>query len=184
MTDNKYKSLIAEIGLQDEEAEYEAILEELSQNPADFGYVEPPAGYENHLIQALREQLPVATAPAAAVEQSNSASWVAGLFAGIIGSRGLAWGLSGGMAVLVGVMSFQMTSQAPDEGLQTQDFLMQTAQSGDSQAVERWVASVADLGVQLNTDTDSLAEDLAENPKKAAQALDDVARSLGYTGEI
>lgn len=185
MTD-KYKNLLKEVGLDESDIELENMIQEIAEDPANYGQVEPPAGYETHLLSALREQLPLDNVAMAAssTESSTSQSWMAGIFATIVASRGLAWSVSGAMAVFIAFLSFQSV-QVFDEPSMSDDFLVQTAQKGDSQAVARWVASVADLGVQLQTGgTNALAEDLAENPELAEEALGDVAASLGYKGDI
>ena len=180
MTD-KYKNLLKEVGL-DEDAELERMIQEIAEDPSHYGQIEPPAGYETHLLKALREQLPLDSK--VHVEKEIKITWAAKLIGGFAGSRGLAWSVSGAMAVFVAVMSFQTvkTLEAPSA---SDDFFVQTAKNGDSQVVSRWIASVADIGVQLQADgADALAADLALNPERADEAFANVAKSLGYKGDL
>lgn len=192
-SDFRHHALLEEVDLLEDEADYDRILEELSQDPAAYGCVEPPAGYETHLLNALKEQIPELNDQSQkTAEAKPRSSWFAACMAFVVGSRGISWSLSGGLAVLVAVMAFQMNSNRPVDPLDmvgsagTDGFLMETAQNGDSTAVARWVASVADLGVQLQVQSGSeaLLQEMVENPDRANQALDDVARSLGYQGDI
>ncbi len=182
MTD-KYKNLLKEVGLE-EDAELERMIQEISNDPSMYGQIEPPAGYETHLLNALRTKIPLESKPSEKNLTSSQNSWVANLIAGLFASRALAWSVSGAMAVFVAFMSFQTIKQL-DNPSASDDFLVQTAQKGDSQVVARWIASVADMGVQMQTDgTEALAEDLAQHPELAKQAFDDVAKSLGYVGDL
>jgi hypothetical protein len=173
----EYEELLREIEVSDESGELRSMLKDLSASPSKYGRAEPPAGYENQLIAALRTRLPLER-PKAAIFSSQ-----AGFLSRFMASSKMAWSFSGVMAVFVAVMAFQSLRQ--NEVLSEQnatDYLAQTARLGSSEAVERWVASVADLGVQAQLEsTLGLAQELsAMDPALANQALEDVARSFGY----
>jgi|GEM_PF-1220865 len=173
-----YKDLLLEAELSDETGELNSLLNELSSAPAKYGHVEPPAGYENQLMAALRTRLPLEAKPQ--VESTRSTN--PGFLSNWMASSKMAWSFSGAMAVFVAVMAFQTLRQS-ELKLEEQgsDFLAQTAQRGSSEAVERWLASVADLGVQAQNSPSAMAQELSNmDPVVANQALEDVARSLGY----
>jgi hypothetical protein len=164
-----YKKLLLEADLTDDSEDLASLLNELEREPHRYGRVEPPAGYENHLLAALRTRLPLDQKPALADAPKKESIW----------------SFSGAMAAVVAVLAFQSVRNVTPPA-STDDYLAQTARRGNSEAVERWVASVADLGVQVqDTHQASLAEELSkEDPKVASRALDAVAKSLGVKSGI
>jgi len=174
---DEYKKILREVGLEEEDAELTAILKELATSPHRYGRVEPPAGYENHLIAALKAQLPLEAKKPVVEETQKSFFW------SLFGSTQMAWSFSGAMAIFVAVLALNSIRNV--EAPSSSDFLMQTAQKGNSEAVERWVASVADLGVQMQTEQGALIEELSKaDPADATKALDAVAKSLGVRSGI
>jgi hypothetical protein len=174
-----YKKLLLEADLTDDSEDLASLLNELEREPHRYGRVEPPAGYENHLLAALRTRLPLDQKPALADAPKKESIW------SFFCSRRAAWSFSGAMAAVVAVLAFQSVRNVTPPA-STDDYLAQTARRGNSEAVERWVASVADLGVQVqDTHQASLAEELSkEDPKVASRALDAVAKSLGVKSGI
>ncbi|MEO5668181.1 MAG: hypothetical protein ABIR96_09000 [Bdellovibrionota bacterium] len=169
-----YKKILKEADLSEEAGELSQLLKELSTEPHRYGRVEPPAGYENHLIAALKMRLPLETKKK--IEElppERATLW------SFFSSGRVAWSFSGAMAIFVAVLAFQSIKNV--ETPASPDFLTQTAQKGNSEAVERWVASVADVGVQtMDTHQGALVDELSKAaPGDANRALDSVEKSLG-----
>lgn len=178
--DYDYNDLLLEAELLDETGEYGALLNEISSSPSKYGRVDPPAGYENQLVAALKMRIPMEAKAPLKASQHESRS---GFITNFISSTKIAWSFSGVMAVFVAVLAFQSLQQSEkafEEG--DYDILSQTAQRGNSEAVERWLASVSDLGVQaLHDPSAGIVQELSDaDPATAQKALEDVARSLGY----
>jgi hypothetical protein len=174
---DEYKSILREAGLRDETDEMAILLKNLSTEPHRYGRVEPPAGYENHLIAALKTRLPLEAKRVQTPPQQAS-------FWSFFTSRQMAWSFSGVMTLVVGVLAIQSVRHV--ETPASADFLMQTAQRGNAEAVERWLASVADFGVQTqDLHQGALTGELSRaDAAVARRALDDVAKSLGLANGI
>jgi hypothetical protein len=174
-----YKSILGEAGLSEESNELSSLLKELSTEPHRYGRVEPPAGYENHLLAALKTRLPLEAKSPPIVEVSAKVS-----FWNFFATARVAWSFSGAMAIFVAILALQSIRHV--ETPASPDFLTQTAQRGNSEAVERWVASVADIGVQMqDTHQGALVEELSKaDPVLASEALEAVAKSLGMRNGI
>jgi len=172
-----YKNILAQADLDQESGDLNSLLKELATSPHRYGRVEPPAGYENHLIAALRSRLPLEVKQ---IENASSKESKKGFFV----SGRIAWSFSGAMAIFVALLAFESVRNV--EAPASTDFLMQTAQKGNSEAVERWVASVADIGVQMqDTNQGALVEELSKaDPGVVSKALDAVEKSLGMNSEI
>ncbi len=174
-----YKSILGEAGLSEDSDELSSLLKDLSNQPHRYGRVEPPAGYETHLLAALKTRLPLAAKSPPVMEVSAKVS-----FWNFFATARVAWSFSGAMAIFVAVLALQSIRHV--ETLASSDFLTQTAQRGSSEAVERWVASVADIGVRMqDTNQGALVEELSKaDPVAATEALESVAKSLGMRNGI
>ena len=176
-----YKKILLEADLTDDSGDLASMLKDLEQDPHRYGWVEPPAGYENRLIAALKTRLPLENKPATIAESSQK---MTSLWSVLVSTR-MAWSFSAMMAAFVGVIAFQSVRNV-EVPASTDDYLAQTARRGNSEAVERWVASVADLGVQMqDSQQAAMAEEISKaDPAVASKALDAVAKSLGVKSGI
>ncbi|MBS1982556.1 MAG: hypothetical protein JST16_00175 [Bdellovibrionales bacterium] len=163
----------AEVSAADE-AGATRVLEALRQHPAAFGRQDPPLGYENDLLAALRRQLPLeqkVTASQAAPRRSRS----------FLQSPAFAWAMSGCFALAAITTIFNFRDAGPANSM---DLMAEMARKGDSAAVDSWAASMSDSSVQRRVamaDIDSAARGLSARSDRHLidKILGDVARNMG-----
>jgi hypothetical protein len=168
------KKLLQEAGLPPAgDPGAERVLEELYGRPRLMNRAEPPPGYEEGLVQALRAKLPLEKK---AVRERPMSLPPRRRFSvlDLVGSSGFAWGFSA-LVVLLGVGSwFNFHDSSSSAGA---DFIVQTAQNGDEVGVNRWLASVGDSSFR------SGQPDLeGYDASQVEAALTEVARNIGMGG--
>jgi len=176
--DERYKNYLKEVELSPKDKALVRILKEVSDHPAVLSHVEPPAGYEDKLIHALRAQLPQPAAPLELpkrVAARSTVFWKTPQFS---------WSLTGLMAIFLLVfLTIPESLKAPNESSGETDLLAQTAEKGGEVVVKRWLASMGDSAVRVAAagNIDSLANDLGSSgdQRLVNKALDDVAKSMG-----
>lgn len=166
-----------------DEAEFEAaqkegaqkVLSVLRNQPATMSRAEPPLGYEEDLLRALRLKLPLQKATP--VAPASTGFWEFKF----LNSPALSWTMAGVFALVAIVTTFNFRT-APESV--SGDLLAQTAQKGSVSEVDGWVASVGDGALQrrvARADMDTLAQDLEskEDSQVIESVLKDVARTMG-----
>jgi len=181
-----WKGLIQEAGFEAQQREgSQRVLEELWRSLATMGRKEPPPGYEEDLLVALRAKLPLSSkqplhAPKAAPRAPKRSRW--SIF---VASPGLAWGFSACL-VVVGTVAWLnvRTTSNPATVASSGDMLVEAAQSGgDESSVQRWLASVGDSGYRI-AQSDLNTQIRGRDSKKLDEALEEVARSVGMKNGI
>jgi hypothetical protein len=173
--ENDFKKMLREAGLKDEnDTGAHLVLEELYRRPQVMSRAEPPPGYEDGLVHALRAKLPLEKRTKIAALPMSLPPRRRFSILDMVGSSGFAWSFSA-LVVLLGVGSwFNFRDASTNAGT---DFIVQTAQNGDAPSVNRWLASVGDSSFRSGQ-----AELEGYDAAQVDQALTEVARNIGMGG--
>lgn len=158
-----------------DEASTAKVLQFLQRQPSVLAPTEPPPGYENELLMALRRKLPLEKSEPKKAGKPAVAKGGGGFFS----RPQFAWAFS---AVFAGIAMLTIWNyQEPHRG--DADLLATTAVRGGQDAVDHWVATMGDSFHRqrvARADLDVLGDDLsAEDKQKAEQVLRNVAERMG-----
>ena len=151
--------------------------------------MQPPVGYEAHLVENLKRQLPKQKEQTRSQNSGGATLAVVGDFFKFLRSPQLAWSISGTLAVFVAVFLFaqKMNISSKNSTIaardSSSDLLSRAVSRVGQQETGEWLASVGDSGMRAksNRSLSSLADEMesAKNQDAIDRALIQVAHEMG-----